>query len=134
MERFRILVVDDCEAHLYAISRRLEKSGFEVETAATGRDALQIASARVPDAVLLDINLPDINGLDICSKLRANEQTNNVGIIFHTATHSNERAQLEAQSRGADAFLTYPVEPNHLETVLLGTIAKRRARAAGSRG
>ncbi len=132
MEPLRVLVVDDCEPHRYAMSRRLESMGLEVESAATGRSALEIAWLRVPDVVLLDINLPDINGLEICSKLRANQRTSNVAIIFHTATHSNERAQLEAQSRGADAFLTYPVEPDHLVSVLLGSIAKRRKKTAAS--
>src|SRR3954469_21510722 len=103
----RILVVDDNETHLYALQRILEHAGHQVFTANTGTQTLELANREVPDVVLLDINLPDINGYEICSRLKSDEHTRGLAVVFHTATHATAIARNHAESVGASAFLTY---------------------------
>src|SRR6185503_5584807 len=97
-----ILNVDDNSASRYLKSRILRAAGFEVVEAATGESALSAAAASRPDLVLLDIRLPDINGIEVCRRLRASSATQHVPIIHISATNiaaSDEASSLDA---GAD--------------------------------
>src|SRR5262245_51569246 len=82
----KIVVVDDNPASLYSTSRILRSAGFDVIEATTGAQAL--AAAATPDVglVVLDINLPDIDGLEVCRRLRARSNTAYLPIIHLTAT------------------------------------------------
>jgi CheY-like chemotaxis protein len=68
--------------------------------------------------VLLDINLPDISGYEVCSRLKSDETTRNIPVIFHTATDATGVAKTRAELLGATAFLTYPVQTEHLITIV----------------
>ena len=136
MDRRTILIVDDNQTHQYALGKHLEESGFEVLHAQTGSEALEIAAAHQPDAVLLDINLPDMNGFDVCEKLKNDPQTQPVPIIFHSATHDTQSARIQAMDLGAASFLSYPIRVEHLITVLQGAFvqADERKREKDSSG
>jgi len=134
--KYKILAVDDYEPHRYALEHTLQKAGFEVATVGTGADTLQQAAAH-PDLILLDIGLPDINGLQVCEQLKANPDTAAIPIIFITATHDDEFFLLEAEKRGASGFLTYPLDGDTLVKVIracmkqleeLAPVAKTAAR------
>lgn len=133
MPAIKVLAVDDNEAHCYALRRILEHSGFEVFTAVTGSDALAIARDRVPDVVLLDINLPDVNGYEVCSRLKRDELTRRIPVVFHTATEATGPAKNYAESVGASAFLTYPIDSTQLASVIHGAAA-RAGGASRSQG
>src|SRR3954469_4517176 len=90
-----VLAVDDCEEHNYAISRVLEHAGAVVLRAYTGNEALNLASHH-PDAVLLDVNLPDVNGFEVCRRLKGNPATADIPIIFLTATFQSTNARAMA--------------------------------------
>src|SRR5262245_28535473 len=132
-----ILNVDDYEAARYVRTQVLERAGFKVVEANTGADALRIVAAQRPDLVLLDINLPDIHGFEVCRRLREQLDTLTVPVVHISSTFVNERAQQLALEGGADGYLTEPVEP----TVLLATVhallrlrrAEEGVRAAGRR-
>src|SRR5262245_3066005 len=113
----RILHVDDNAAHRYAVSRLLRSVGFDVEEAATGHQALEMA-ASIPDLILLDMRLPDIPGMEVCRKLRAVEKTANIPIVHVSATYWDEEWVREAIRSGADAYIRYPVEINRLVQVI----------------
>jgi len=68
-KRGRILNVDDNEAGRYTTTKILKKAGFDVIEAANGTDALTLAATRLPDLVLIDVNLPDISGFEVCKRL-----------------------------------------------------------------
>jgi putative two-component system response regulator len=70
---------------------------------------LELAASRCPDAVLLDINLPDMTGFDICERLKSNRETGSVPIIFHSTTHDTQLARMQAMDLGAVSFLSYPI-------------------------
>lgn len=118
-----ILAVDDNEIHCYAMVRMLEHAGFRMLRAGTGTQALLMVTEHKPDAVLLDINLPDVNGYEVCRRIKAESDTRHIPVIFHTATDATAGAKTHADLVGAAAFLTYPIQQEHLLMVLRGTLA-----------
>jgi CheY-like chemotaxis protein len=122
---YRILAVDDNEMHNYAIARLLERRGHcEVDRAQNGEDAIKLAISHPPDAILLDVGLPDLNGWEVCRRLRQVPALGRTPIIFLTSTHQSTAAKDMAASVGADNLLFYPVSEEHLFTVLSGEIAR----------
>jgi CheY-like chemotaxis protein len=124
----KVLAVDDNELHCYALRKVLEHSGFEVFVAHTGSDAIALAHDHMPDVVLLDINLPDVNGYEVCARLKQDATTKSIPIVFHTATESTGPAKSYAEAVGGSAFLTYPIDSSQLAMVIRGAAA----RAAGA--
>lgn len=120
MQRQIVLLVDDNQTHRYSLGRHLEESGFDVLQASNGSEALKIAASRRPDVVLLDINLPDMSGFDVCEKLKNDPKTETVPIVFHSATHDTQFARTQAMDLGAVSFLSYPISIEHLISVLRG--------------
>ena len=99
-----ILVVDDEEQILRALRRALIARGYEVVTAADGEDALVEAEASMPDLVVLDLNLPGIDGLEVCRRLRSWTQVP----ILVLSVREDERGKVQALDLGADDYLTKP--------------------------
>ncbi len=121
-----IITVDDNEAHNYALRRTLESRGFKVMSAFTGSETLQLAQNEI-DLVLLDVNLPDVNGYEVCRRLKSGEKTKHIPVVFISATHQTTVAVNEAREAGADNFLFYPVETDHLIMVVNGVLQKSRS-------
>ncbi len=122
-----ILNVDDYEASRYARSQMLQRSGFQVLEAGTGAEALRLASDVGPDLVLLDVNLPDMDGFEVCRRLRAQPLTLTVPIVHISATFLSDRAEQLAYEGGADSYLTDPVEPAVLLATIHSLLRLRRA-------
>jgi len=128
-----VLAVDDDQIHCYTLVKILKRAGYHVIHAATGTKAITMTVAHRPDAVLLDVNLPDVNGFEVCSRLKADPETRDIPVIFHTASNATAAAKNHAELIGAAAFLTYPILTEHLLTVLSGALAKS-ARGEGVSG
>jgi two-component system KDP operon response regulator KdpE len=101
----RILVVDDEQQILRALRTSLKGAGYEVETAATAEDALAAAAMRPPEAVILDLILPDGTGIDVTRELRKWSQA---PVIVLSAV-GEERQKIAALDAGADDYVTKPV-------------------------
>jgi PAS domain S-box-containing protein len=122
----KILNVDDDQAQRYVIGTTLKRSGFEVWDAGTGQLALDLAKKQ-PDLVLLDVNLPDISGFEVCQRLRNDPQTSSIPILHISASHVDSDAAVKGLEGGADGYLVHPIEP----AVLVATInALLRAKKA----
>jgi PAS domain S-box-containing protein len=122
-----ILAVDDNPATLYATTRVLKGAGFRVFEAATGMAALSLAQSESIDLVVLDVNLPDIDGFEVCRRLRTMERVARTPVIHLSATFVKDVDKVQGLERGADGYLTHPVEP----PVLIATVnAFLRARQA----
>ena len=120
-----ILAVDDNEAHNYALCHLLEKQGHcEVVSACTGQQALDFAATKRLSAILLDVNLPDVNGWEVCRRLRKDPKLDRVPIVFITATFQSSAAKDMARSVGANNLLFHPVETDHLFAIIRGEIAR----------
>ncbi len=123
----RILNVDDNEACRYAVTRVLELAGFAVDEAGNGEDALRMVRVKHFDLVLLDINLPDIKGFEVCRRLKMAPETSDIPVMHMTASYARGTDLAFGLDAGADAYLIEPVEPE----VLIATIrAVLRARHA----
>lgn len=109
----KVLNVDDNDIQRYAVSRMLKAAGYEVWEAATGEQALQLAS-RQPNVIVLDLNLPDINGFEVCRALKQGEATSHIPVIHLTNTYRDEAALRKSRESGADVYLTHPVQPDDL--------------------
>ena len=90
-EKSAILNVDDYEAGLYAKTRALRLAGFEVYEAMTGEDALRLTHELKPQLVLLDVHLPDVSGIEICRRIKADPSINSILVIQTSATFTEVR-------------------------------------------
>jgi DNA-binding response OmpR family regulator len=107
MQKKRILIVEDEESLLKLETILLTVKGYEVSGATTGKAALEKLSAGTFDLVLLDIMLPDIEGYDICSRIKEDPRHAGIPVVMLTARKSTED-QERGTSCGADAYLTKP--------------------------
>jgi CheY-like chemotaxis protein len=121
-----VLLVDDNTTHQYSLGRHLEHFGLTVYHARTGSEALELMTLHRPDVVLLDINLPDMSGFEVCTKLRAASETKAVPVIFHSATYDTQSARGRANDLGAFSFLSYPIDIDHLKVVLNGAFLRAK--------
>ena len=104
----KILVVDDEEPIYAYLQRKLSKLGYSVYTAADGEEALSQVSSERPDIILLDVKLPKLNGIEVCKRLKSNDETKHIPVIMLSAkAQANEiAAGLKA---GADRYLCKPI-------------------------
>ena len=122
--RVTILNVDDNDQHRYAISRVLKQAGFDVLEARTGREALDLASSR-PGLVILDINLPDMLGFDVCRHLKSNSMTRDIPVIHISATYPGRSATEESVESGAARFVEHPADLMEVVEVVQQELQKR---------
>lgn len=108
-----ILLVDDEVDILEFVSYNLEKEGYKVYTAQNGSDALKIADKKVPDLILLDVMMPEMDGIATCEELRKNPNLNDTVIAFLTA-RSEDYSQIAGFESGADDYITKPIRPKVL--------------------
>ena len=110
MDRRPILIVDDYAGARYLRSRILSEAGYEVVEASTGEEALRMVAAMRPSLVLLDVNLPDISGPEVCRRLKSNPTTAQIPVIQITGAWLSEKARQEGLASGAERYLTEPVD------------------------
>jgi len=103
----KILVVDDEEVLVETIAYNLEQAGYQVITAANGTSALQIARRETPDLIILDIMLPEVDGLEVCRQLRREGNTASIPIMMLTAKNE-EIDKVVGLEIGADDYVTKP--------------------------
>jgi PAS domain S-box-containing protein len=125
-----ILNVDDYEPSRYTRSRILRQAGFRVVEADTGAVALEMLNSQQPHLVLLDVHLPDINGFEVCSRIRSNPLTASTLILQLSATSVGVQSKLQGLAAGADAYLTEPLEPEELVANVTALLRMRRAEQA----
>ncbi|MCU0393653.1 MAG: response regulator transcription factor [Thermoflexibacter sp.] len=111
--KYKVLVVDDEPDIVELLQYNLEKEGYEVQTASNGKKALSIAKSFIPDLILLDIMMPEMDGVEACRQLRERPEMGNTYIVFLTA-RSEEYSEIAAFDVGADDFLTKPIRPRAL--------------------
>ena len=110
-----ILVVDDYAPNLRGLGLLLEHADYAVLSATNGRDALDIVSRQRPDLVLLDVMMPGISGLDVCSEIKGNVDTRFTPVVLISGAQDRQ-ARLDGLDAGADDFLNKPIDPEELQT------------------
>ena len=109
----KILLVDDEEDILEFLSYNLEKEGFIVSTAINGKLAIQLAKKFKPDLIILDVMMPEMDGVTTCAEIRKIPELENLLILFLTA-RSEEYSELAGFNAGADDYVTKPIKPKLL--------------------
>jgi len=120
----KILVVDDEELILIALSELLKPKGYEVVTALNGPTALDILSRDRVDLIILDIIMPEMSGLEVCRKIRAMENYQDVPIMMLTAKSADEDKQ-QGMEAGANLFLPKPISPQRLIQLVDNAVQSR---------
>jgi pilus assembly protein CpaE len=119
---YRIMVVDDNEQNLELISTILELEGYEAATADSGEAALEKVGIFKPDLMLLDVMMPDMNGFELCRRLRQLPASMNMPVIMLTAA-SGEEDRIQARKVGANDLLGKPfnmdVLNEHIKALLM---------------
>jgi two-component system alkaline phosphatase synthesis response regulator PhoP len=119
----RILIVDDEPSIVRLLQAYLEREGFEVATAADGRTALQLARSLKPQLVILDLLLPEVDGLEVCRLLR---QESEVYIVMLTA-RSEETDKIVGLTVGADDYVTKPFSPREMVARIKAVLRRTRS-------
>jgi len=109
----RILVVDDISKNLQVVGTMLRNEGYDVMPASSGAHALDRVSARLPDLILLDLMMPEMDGLEVCRRLKAEPSTRPIPVIFLTASNEMEHL-VKGFEVGAVDYVTKPFNPPEL--------------------
>ncbi|MCP4177255.1 MAG: diguanylate cyclase [bacterium] len=112
----KILIIDDIDLNLTLMSKFLEELDIDIEYASTGGEALEKAETENLDLVILDLNLPDINGFEVLKKIRAKNKYKHLPIIIVSAVSVDDESIVKALSIGADDYLTKPISGSVIKT------------------
>jgi DNA-binding response OmpR family regulator len=113
----KVLIIEDYPATSKMIAEILEMEGYQAVIAADGLVGVEKAKSEKPDLILLDIMLPGIDGLEVCSRLRANDQTKNIPVIMVSVKASAEDVKT-GLDKGANGYVSKPFDPFKLLEVV----------------
>lgn len=122
-EKTRILLVDDEADILDFLQYSLESEGYEVSTARSGHKAIELAAKNPPDLILLDVMMPELDGIETCKELRQNKALENTVIAFLTA-RDEDYSQIAGFDAGADDYISKPVKPRVLLSRIRGLLRR----------
>ena len=109
----KILLVDDEPDILEIVGYNLRSEGYQIFTAENGQDAIKVAKKQIPHLILLDIMMPEMDGIEACEKIRKISSLENVIIAFLTA-RGEDYSQVAGYEAGADDYITKPIKPKVL--------------------
>ena len=126
-----ILIVDDDETSRLSVQRLLEREGYRILSAENGEEGLKLALEFQPDMILTDVAMPDMDGYELCRRIREQEKLAEIPVLMMTA-FDDQDSRVRGVEAGADDFLSKPVSPNFLKarvkTCLLYTSPSPRDR------
>lgn len=122
----QILNVDDNDGARYAKTRILQSAGFDVIEAANGTDALDMVKRLAPALVLLDVKLPDINGIEVCRRIKAESDSSSVLVLQTSAALTGRADKIRGLEGGADNYLAAPIEADELIANVNALLRMRR--------
>ena len=127
-QQIRILVVDDIADNLQILSTTLSKQGYQVRCAKNGSTAIRGANTILPNLILLDIKMPDLDGYQVCQKLKANEQTRHIPVIFLSAL-DDVLDKVKAFEVGGVDYISKPIQVKEVLVRVKNQISLQLANA-----
>ena len=127
----KILLVDDEQDILDFLYYNLNKEGYKVSTATNGKDAISIAKKELPDLIILDVMMPDLDGMETCRELREISSLKNTIIAFLTA-RNEDYSQIAGFDVGADDYITKPIKPRVLASRIKALLRRNKKSEPGS--
>ena len=127
IENSKILLVDDEEDILEFLSYNLKKEGFGIVTANNGISALKKLEKSKPDLIILDVMMPEMDGIEVCEKIREKQRYDDILILFLTA-RSEDYSELAGFSAGADDYITKPIKPKLLVSRVNAILKRKRKK------
>jgi DNA-binding response OmpR family regulator len=121
----KVLLVDDESDFVELVKERLESNGFKVVPAYDGKEALEKVDTENPDIIILDIMMPEMDGFDVCLRLKTDEAHKRIPVIMLTAKFQASDIRF-AQAIGADAYITKPFEPDALLDKMRELLGKKK--------
>ena len=131
MSKMKVLIVEDDKDILQLLSYNMQASGFDVLTSRDGFDALSVARQNLPDLILLDLMLPNLDGFEVCKELKRDLETKNIPILMLTAVGQATGFRFSMEKDGywmkADDFADKPLPPGELVERIRRLIAEAAA-------
>jgi CheY-like chemotaxis protein len=113
IKRKKILIVDDLPQNLQVLGNTLRNCGFQIAFATSGKQALSIAALKMPNLILLDMSMPEMDGLAVCKKLKEDIKTKNIPVVFLTAKTESESI-MKAMKAGGNDYVVKPFNTDDL--------------------
>ncbi len=123
----KILTVDDRKDDLYLLNKMLKGEGHEVIPAANGREALSALEKAVPDLVISDILMPEMDGYQLLKEVKSKEELKDIPFVFYTATYTSKKDEDFAYSLGASRFIVKPQGPKEFIAIVDKTVKDQKA-------
>lgn len=130
---FHLLVVDASPATRATFATWLRRGGYAVHHAASGREALVMMGQHPFDLVLLDVHLPDMTGLEVCERIKANRVTAGIPVVHVSTAGTDPRDRISGLTRGADGYLSAPIEREELLAIVSALLRYHEARRTAER-
>jgi CheY-like chemotaxis protein len=121
----KILIIDDDEAIVEIWSLSLKKAGFEVISASSGKEGIQLAKSQMPDLILLDQIMPDLKGNDVLKTIKTDAQTKEIPVALVSNYSESQLAQQAIEEGAVDYIFKYQVEPEDLVTKVKAFIQEK---------
>ena len=128
MKSSKILLVDDEEDILDLLEYNLSKEGYTVKTALNGKQAIEVANEFLPDLIIMDVMMPEMDGIEACGEIRKNKLLANTIITFLTA-RGEDYSQIAGYDAGADDYITKPIKPKVLFSKIKGLLRRASVEA-----
>jgi two-component system alkaline phosphatase synthesis response regulator PhoP len=128
---YKLLIVDDEKDILEFLSYNLKLEGFKIKTASNGREAVQIASEIKPHLVLMDVMMPELDGIAACEEIRANKDLEHTLVAFLTA-RGEDFSQIAGFEAGGDDYITKPIKPKVLVSRIKALLKRRSIKIEDS--
>lgn len=132
MDQAKILLVDDEQDIIDIVKYNLEKENFEVHTANNGKEAIRVAKKVMPELILLDVMMPEMDGMETCLQIRELPELKNTLIAFLTA-RGEDYSQIAGFDAGADDYITKPIKPRVLVSRIKAMLRRKATMEEGTR-
>ncbi len=127
-EKLKVLVVDDYAENVELLQELLTVNGYEIVTAYSGKEALRKVNLDLPDLILLDIMMPEMDGYQVCEELRKKEDTKEIPIIFVTAKTEVKDWTHAIFNVGVNSYITKPINPKKLLDKVKSVLKMKQSR------